>query len=135
MGVSIEDLQLVWPRVYSFENCKHRRVEAKIRGGATYSQQMLDLLFSEAFYDQSGAEWLTAARQSGELEALLAEVRADASRVPFFTRPVLYRDRKGRVRFTEKPRLTFAQVRDRLDELFRELDGAGYFDSALGRLR
>lgn len=136
MGVRIEDLQLVWPRdlfVQEFRAATLRSADPW-GGHVIYSPTAkLDLLFSEAFYDDAGAQWLAAAREEGALEALVTEIHVDPARVPTFTRPVLYRDRRGRAPApSEKSRLTFAKLRDRLGELLEELDRAGYFDSALG---
>jgi hypothetical protein len=136
MGVRVEDLQLVWPRdlfVREFGAAILRPADPW-GGNIDYSPtEKLDLLFTEAFYDESGSHWLAAAREEGTVGALITQIGEDSSRVPVFTRPVLYRDRRGRTPSpSEQPRLTFEKVRDRLGELIEELDGAGYFDSALG---
>ena len=91
MGVRIEDLQLVWPRdlfVQEFRAATLRSADPW-GGHVIYSPTAkLDLLFSEAFYDDAGAQWLAAAREEGALEALVTEIHVDPARVPTFTRPV-----------------------------------------------
>ena len=136
MTVRIDDLQLVWPRDLFIQEFRAATLRSADPWGGpdTYSSlEGLDLLFSEAFYQGSGTEWLDAARGEHAIEALIAEIDADPTSVPVFTRPVLYRDRRGRAPVpSEKPRLTFANVRDRLGELLEDLDRAGYFDGSLG---
>ncbi|WP_147794732.1 hypothetical protein [Cellulomonas sp. Y8] len=138
MGARIADLQLVWPRELFVQELQAatQRIEDPWGGGSasyTYSQERLDLLFSEAFYDDTGTQWLADAREERALQTLVDGIRANPALVPVFTRPVLYRDRHGRTPApAEKPRLTFVELQARLGELIGELDGAGYFDSALG---
>lgn len=136
MTVRIDDLQLVWPRdlfIQEFMASTIRNADPW-DDSVTFSwTDRLDLLFIEAFYDSSGAEWLTSARAEGRLKALLTEIVADPACVPIFTQPVLYRDRRSSSPVTsKKPRFTFTQVRDRFEDLVKELDSTGYFDAALG---
>lgn len=90
------------------------------------------LLFEEAFYADTGLQWCNAALADGTFDALATQMAADPLRVPLYSRPVLYRDRKaGGVR-RDRPMLTEVAFIVAVGELITELDAAGYFDFAFG---
>jgi hypothetical protein len=145
MVISIDDLQLAWPRDLFIREL--RAVEAlgtpnrskaadhypQIATTFTQRHEFLDLLFTEAFSGRSGSEWLASAQASGRLDALIAEIFADPSRITPHPPRVLYRDRHGRGASPSNiPKLTFVSLRNKIGELLKELDADGYFDSALG---
>ncbi|WP_298459812.1 hypothetical protein [uncultured Cellulomonas sp.] len=144
MGVRIEDLQLVWPRDLFASELRDITSARPVPGsfnplgpgpslvrGVT-NEDSVRLLFEEAFYADTGVQWLNTALADGTVDALTAQIAADPLRVPVYARPLLYRDRVAGVTTRERPNLTDTALVEATSKLITELDQAGYFDLAFG---
>jgi hypothetical protein len=132
VAVDRGDLELLWPRdLFASEG------QELIQSGSV-TEANLGLLMDEAFVGDVGQRMIGqladadpwGTHQASTLSTLLVGLVRDVDQIPMYTRPIYYAERKG----PRPPRklLDFNGLVTEVSRVVRELDTAGYFESAFG---